>query len=301
MNHSVVHIETLSEMCRHAGMPPPRHPLIGIVDLKDIGALPRQFPPRMTYGFYSFGCKRNLKGTIRYGRTKYDFDRGVLAYCRPHQLIEFGPDTATTADGWLIYVHPDFLRGHPLQQKMERASFFDYNTDEALHLSTEEETIINGVIANLMQEYLQPIDRFSREVMLANLELLLTYTDRFYHRQFLTRHQPDDDVYRKFVTVLETYFNDGKARRLGLPTVTALAERLHLSPDYLTDLLRTTTGKGTQEHIHLAVIDRGKNLLRGGANVSEAATELGFKYPQYFSRLFKARTGMTPRGWVKAG
>ncbi|MEM6771451.1 MAG: helix-turn-helix transcriptional regulator, partial [Bacteroidota bacterium] len=296
---SVVHIETLADICRLAGMPPPRHPLIGIVDLSEVGQLPTNFPLRMTYGFYCLGCKRNLDGAVRYGHTSYDFDHGVLGYTRPHQIIEFGPATATTAEGWLLYVHPDFLRGHPIQAKMESYSFFDYHTDEALHLSAEEEATIFGIITNLFTEYHQPIDRFSREVMLANLELLLSYSNRFYHRQFLTRHQPDDAVYRRFVTALGDHLAAEAPKGRGLPTVGALSDQLHLSPGYLSDLLRATTGKGAQEHIHLALIERGKNLLRSGANVSETATALGFQYPQYFSRLFKARTGVSPRAWAR--
>ena len=156
--------------------------------------------------------------------------------------------------------------------------------------------MLGGIFGNLYREYQRPVDRFSREVMLANLELLLSYAERYYHRQFLMRHQPDDGLYRRFREELNRHLASPASREL--PTVAHLAGRLHLSPGYLSDLLRTVTGKGAQEHIHLAIIERGKDLLRGGANVSETAAELGFVYPQYFSRLFKLRTGRSPREWA---
>ncbi|MEM9837498.1 MAG: helix-turn-helix domain-containing protein [Bacteroidota bacterium] len=301
MSNQIYHIETISDICRLAKMPPPRHPLIGVVLLEDLGVLPTQFPARMTYGFYSLGCKKNLSSAVRYGRTSYDFDHGILGYTRPHQLIEFPSDAAETAEGWLVYVHPDFLRGHPLEQKMKEYTFFDYQINEALHLSAEEEATICGIITNLMTEYHQPIDHFSREVMLANLELLLSYSNRFYHRQFITRHQASDGLLQKFEREVRRYFQEEVYLREGLPSVSYFADRLHLSPDYLTEMLKALTGKNTQEHLHLHLIDRAKSLLLAQKSVSETAFALGFNYPQYLSRLFKAKTGLSPKEWLRAG
>lgn len=299
MASPVHHVETISEMCKLAGMPPPRHPLIGVIQLEAIGTLPVDFPPRMTYGFYSLGCKRNLSEPVRYGRTTYDFQHGILGYTRPHQLIEFGPEAAQEAEGWLVYLHPDFLRGLPLQRKMREYTFFDYQINEALHLSEEEEKTICGIITNLLTEYHQPIDRFSREVMVANLELLLSYSNRFYHRQFLTRHQSDNRLVQRFQAELRRYFEEEIYLQLGLPTVNYFAHHLHLSPDYLTEMLKAITGKTTQEHLHLHLIDRAKDLLLQVQSVGATADALGFTYPQYFSRLFKAKTGLAPKEWVK--
>ncbi|MEL7163609.1 MAG: helix-turn-helix domain-containing protein, partial [Bacteroidota bacterium] len=188
----------------------------------------------------------------------------------------FGSAAAETAEGWLVYVHPDFLRGHPLAEKLKTYSFFNYQINEALHLSDEEERTICGIITNLLREYHQPIDRFSREVMLSNLELLLSYSNRFYHRQFLTRHQSDDGLLRRFEAELDRYFDGELIRKKGLPTVAYFAGLLHLSPDYLTEMLKTLTGKSTQEHIHLHLVERAKNLLQQNNSVSETAYALGF-------------------------
>lgn len=299
MTAGVHHIETIAEMCHLADMPPPRHPLVGVVRLQDVGVLPTNFPARMTYGFYSMGCKRNLSEPIRYGRTSYDFQHGILGYTRPHQLIEFGSSAAERAEGWLIYLHPDFVRGHVLEQKLKEYSFFDYKIDEALHLSQQEEETMCGIVTNLMTEYYQPIDRFSREVILANLELLLSYSNRFYHRQFITRHQADDGLLHRFEREVRRYFEEEIYREAGIPTVAYFADRLHLSPDYLTEMLRILTGKTTQEHLHLRLIDRAKSLLLTNRSVSETAFALGFSYPQYFSRLFKTKTGRSPREWMR--
>lgn len=296
MTDSIVHIATLQDLQRLAGMPPSQHPGFFAGRIEEIGALSADYPSQMTYGFYNIGLKRNLNGYIRYGRSQYDFQEGILGFCAPGQVIGHDPDVMEGAEGWVLFFEPELLAGHPLEQRLPQYGFFDYQTNEGLHLSKAEEDSLDLIFQNIEREYHQPIDRYSQAVFLSNLELLLTYAQRYYNRQFITREQMGSDTLQRFDQELHRYFAQESLTHKGIPTVAYFAEHLHLSPNYLSDLLRSLTGKSTQEHIQFQVIRKAKEYLLGSDwTVAQVAYELGFEYPSYFSKLFKSKTGCSPR------
>jgi AraC-like DNA-binding protein len=286
-------LATVSDFTRHFSFPPPTHPLLTIIDLE---ATRHQTPPSgpMLRQLYIITLKKNLKGLIQYGHRAYDFNAGVLAFYAPGQLCEANAAVDTSElSGWMIVFHPDLLHKYPLAKKMAGYGFFSYQVHEALHLSGGEEELLAGLLATLRREHAQPIDAFSQDVLVAQLEVLLSYANRFYHRQFLTRRPAEHDLLSRFEALLTAYFAQGDSQPL--PTVQHFADALHVSPAYLGDMLRSLTGQTTQQHIHQALIERAKQLLRSTSlTINETAFRLGFEYPQYFSRLFKNKTGLTP-------
>ena len=292
----VYHFKTIHDLQRLAGMKPSEHPLFAIIKLEDIPELPSGYPASMSYGFYTIGLKRNLKGYITYGRRLYDFQEGVMGFSAPGQVVAYDSDATVGASGWMLFFHAQLLAKHQLAESAFKYGFFDYEVNEALHLSKKEENMIESIFENIAEEYHRPIDKHSRQVVLSNLELLLTYCDRFYSRQFITRNEADSDLLNQFEKEVRKCFNLDTLADVGIPQVTYFAEKLNISAGYLSDLLKTLTGKSTQEHIHFYLIEKAKQkLLAGDKPVSEIAFELGFEYPQYFSRLFKEKTGFSPK------
>lgn len=290
-------VKTITELHRLAEVPPPMHPLISIVRLEDLPELPKNYPTSFIYEFYSIGFKKNLKGYVEYGRKKYDFQEGVLAFTAPNQVLSYANSDSREATGWLIFFHRELLYKSPLLDKIVNYQFFSYAVNEALHLSAEEEQTIQGIIENLHAEYVQRIDDFSKEVMVSNLDLLMTYGQRFYKRQFVTRLEVNSEPIEQFNQLLDHYFKHD-AMTKGLPSVEYFSEKLFLSPSYLSDFLKVHTGKSTKELIHWKIIELAKEkLLDTSSSISEVAYQLGFEYPQYFSRLFKEKTGMSPRAF----
>ena len=289
------HIATLHDLQRLAGMAPTQHPGFLVTRLEDLPPLPADYPTEMSYGFYHIGLKRNLNGYVRYGRQRYDFQEGVMGFCAPHQVIGYQSDLPLGASGWLLFFQTEFLAGHPVAEQVERCPYFQYQTHEALHLSKAEEESLEAIFENIQQEYQRAIDAHSRAIVLSNLELLLTYVERFYSRQFLTRQSLGSDLLTRFEQLLHQYFQQDDLLRQGLPSVGYFAQQLHVSSNYLSDLLRTLTGRSTQEHIHLQLLEKAKNYLSGTDwSVAEIAYALGFEYPSYFSKLFKTKTGCSP-------
>ncbi|MBG8553819.1 helix-turn-helix domain-containing protein [Hymenobacter guriensis] len=286
-------LATVSDFTQHFGFPAPAHPLLTVVDLEKTRHLT---PPTGSAlrQLYIIALKKNLKGNIRYGHRAYDFDAGVLAFYAPGQLCE-GNDGLDISEisGWMLVFHPDLLHRYPLGKKMAGYGFFSYQVHEALHLSEREEQALESLMDNIRREYEQPIDDFSQDVLVSQLEVLLSYANRFYHRQFLTRRPAEHDLLSRFEELLTTYFRQDAEQPL--PSVQYFADALHVSPAYLSDMLRTLTGQNTQQHIHQALIEKAKTLLLGTAlTINETAFQLGFEYPQYFTRLFKSKTGLTP-------
>lgn len=289
-------LATVSDFTQHFGFPPPMHPLLAVIDL----ARTRNLPPPSGPGLrqlYIITLKKNLKGRIQYGHRAYDFSEGVLAFYAPGQLCEADPSIDTSElSGWMLVFHPDLLHKYPLAKKMAGYTFFSYQVHEALHLSGREESLLDGVLEGLRRECEQPIDGFSQDVLVAQLDVLLNYANRFYHRQFLTRRPAEHDLLSRFEELLTGYFAQGESQPL--PTVQYFADALHVSPAYLSDMLRSLTGQNTQQHIHHALIERAKHLLLSTSlTINETAFQLGFEYPQYFSRLFKSKTGQTPAAY----
>lgn len=288
-------LHTVTEYARFCGLEAPRHPLLTIIDLATTRGQPR--PTGLTpivQQFYTIWLKKNIKGTIYYGRQSYDFGEGVLGFQAPGQVFAIDETLdLSEISGWGLVLHPDFLHKHPLGKKIASYSFFSYQVHEALHLSAQEEQVLDGILTGIRHEYEQPIDSFSHDVLVSQLEVLLNYANRFYHRQFLTRRPAEHDLLSRFEALLTEYFAQGGEQPL--PTVQYFADALHVSPAYLSDMLRNLTGQTTQQHIHYGLIEKAKHLLLSTSlSINETAFQLGFEYPQYFTRLFKNKTGLTP-------
>lgn len=292
-NTAPYRIKSIAEVHRLMDLPKPQHPLIGIIDLKGLQNHPDI--NAVIFDFYVISMKRGCDKLI-YGQQKYDFDEGLMAFMAPGQILrgeEGGvPDRL---EGWMLFIHPDFLWNTPLAKKIKQYEYFGYAANEALFLSDKEENIINGIIENIRQENNTNIDKFSQEVMIAHLEVLFAYAQRFYERQFITRKISNSKVLGKLEELLEDYFSNESLMANGLPTVTYIADKLNISPKYLGSLLKQHTGQTTQQIIHEKLIGKAKEQLSTTElSVSEIAFMLGFEHSQSFSKLFKAKTQQSP-------
>jgi AraC family transcriptional regulator, transcriptional activator of pobA len=290
------HFKTLSDLHRAQGFAPPEHPLISLIKCDGTCTNPGI---EHTSDFFMIGFKKMKSGTMLYGKTKYDHDRGSMSFVRPRQIVGLR-DIKLEENGFLIFFHEDFLNGHVLRQEIKKYSYFEYETNEALHLSPKEEEIVWELFDKIEIEYHNNTDEYSREIMLAHIDSMLKYAQRFYKRQFMNRTVVTGHTVSKFTEALSAYFENGLVKKKGLPTVNFLASELNLSSRYLSDLLKQETGKTAIDLIHLYVISEAKNLLVGADHsVSEIAYELGFENPPYFSRLFKREVGVTPNEFKK--
>ncbi len=290
-------VKTISDFHRVLGLPKPEHPLISVIRLDDIGRLQHEETPPVVYDFYTISIKRSVGTKYRYGQQPYDFDNGVMFFLAPGQVLTVhdGPE-AEKLSGWLLAIHPDFLWKTPLATTMRQNEFFDYEVNEALFLSPREEETIVGILSVIQQEYQGNIDQFSQEVIIAQLELLLTYSQRFYHRQFLTRKIANYAILNRLETLLSESIDGRKQAPKGLLSVQYVADQLHISPNYLSSLLKTITGQSTQQHIHNKLIEKAKErLTTTELSVTEIAYALGFEHPQSFSKWFKAKTQLSPK------
>lgn len=287
-------IRSISQFHQLRGLPKPEHPLISLVDVADFHH-PENEPETMIMDYYSISLKRNC-GKIRYGQQEYDFDEGVMYFVAPHQLftVEHDPE-APQATGKMLLVHPDFFWNTPLANNIHQYEFFGYRVNEALWLSEKEEATILDIMEHIRREYTGNIDQFSKQIIISHIESLLNYSDRFYHRQFLTREKTNHQLLERMEALLNRYFHQEEMRVNGLPTVQQLADDLHVSPNYLSGLLKVLTGQSTQQHIHEKLIEKAKEKLSTtNLSVSEIAYELGFEHPQSFSKLFKQKTNQSP-------
>ena len=292
----IVYIKSISELHEAMGFGKPQHPLISIVDFSKME--PIKFPKniKVVSSFYSVMMKGADCGQLRYGRKTYDFQEGTLFCMAPDQVITTeGTDDPNEYSGWGLFFHPDLIRKSPLAKKMHEYTYFSYEVDEALHLSDQEKTNLNELLQRIQQEYSNNLDNFSNDVILSSLELFLNYCNRYYGRQFITRSSYNKDVLSELENLLKDYFNTDKAELFGIPTVKYCAEQLNFSPNYLSDLIKKESGRSVQEHIHYRLIEKAKTkLLSTTSTISEIANELGFEYPQYFSKIFKSKTGLSP-------
>ncbi len=271
------------------------HPLVAVVDFSKTKDHIEE-ETRITTDFYSVMFKNYCKSSITYGRKAIDFDEGSLICMAPNQVITIDTEIEPRYKpmGWGLFFHPDLIRNTSLNAKMKDYSFFSYEIAEALHLSEKEKQLLFECIVKIQTELKENIDDYSQTIIVSTIELLLNYCNRFYGRQFITRKATNRDILAKVEALLKQHFSI-KTLPNGLPTVKHLADAVHLSPGYLGDLLKKETGLNAQEHIHQYVIEEAKNiLLNSNQSVSEIAFHLGFEYPQYFSRLFKQKTGKTP-------
>jgi AraC-like DNA-binding protein len=292
--NSLYIFNSISELHHALGLPKPLHPLVSLVDYGDIKGDMEEIAKGMVLNFYKVSYKKNFKGKVKYGQTYYDFDEGGLSFISPNQLISAAKEEADYG-GYTLLFHPDFIRNYPLGKKIREYGFFSYSVAEALYLSEKEKEIIIGIFKNIELELNSAIDHFSQEVTIAQIELLLSYSKRFYNRQFITRKAGYNNLLMKLEELLTDYFDTEKALITGLPTVQQFADQLNVSPHYLSDMLRTLTGQNTQQHIHEKLIEKAKQVLSTtNLSTAEVAYKLGFEYPQSFNKIFKRKTKMSP-------
>jgi AraC family transcriptional activator of pobA len=294
-NQQIQRIKSISEFHRVRGLSKPEHPLISLIDYSTIKHSPTINTISWVFDFYFIAMKKNMNGKFKYGQQEYDFDEGTLFFISPGQVFRIeASEDAPGKSGWMLLVHPDFLWNFPLATTIKKYAYFSYSVSEALFLSEKEETLLSGIIQNIQQEYQANIDTFSQQIIISQIEVLLNYSERFYHRQFITRRIANHQILDQVESFLDTYFNES-AMETGLPTVNDLASLLNVSPDYLSTLLKVTTGQTTQQHIHDKLIERAKEKLSTTTlSISEIAYQLGFGHPQSFSKLFKSKTNLSP-------
>ncbi len=294
--NDLLHLKTISDLYKFLNLGYAQHPLVAIVDFsKAIEYTTEEISIKTD--FYSIMFKNYCRNHIRYGRKTFDFQDGSLVCIAPNRVITIDNDVELKEDmmGWGLFFHPDLIRGSALGSKMKDYSFFSYEMSEALHLSDKEKQLLYDCILKIQGELTQNIDSYSQGLIASNIELLLNYCSRYYGRQFITRKSANLDVVSKVEDVLKGYFENEEKKNEGMPSVKYLANKVNLSSSYLSDLLKRETGLSAQDHIHYFVIEQAKNiLLQTNQSVSEIAYSLGFEYPQYFSRLFKQKTGKTP-------
>jgi len=296
-NTQPLRIKTISEYHQIMGLPKPEHPLISVIDFDLIKRLPMDESINIMFDFYSISLKRNFNGKMKYGQQEYDFDEGIMFFMSPGQVfgMEIYKGTELRHSGWLLLIHPDFLWNTPFAKTIKQYEFFSYSVHEALFLSDKEEATIIGMMQSMEQEYRSNIDKFSQNIIIAQLELLLSYAERFYQRQFITRKIANHQILNRLEEILTEYFNSDTLLEKGLPTVQYIADTLNISPGYLSGSLKMLTGQSTQQHIHGKLIDKAKEKLSTTSlSVSEIAYELGFEHPQSFSKLFKTKTELSP-------
>lgn len=269
------------------------HPLVSVVDLSK--AAPRQMK-RMSYGFYVVFLKEIKCGDLKYGISNYDYEEGTLVFLAPNQVIGSQGEEYYQPQGLALIFHADFIHGTSLGRQMNDYTFFSYSTNEALHLSERERQIILDCFAKIKFELEQGVDKHSKKLIVSNIELFLNYCIRFYDRQFITREHAIKGTLEKFETLLHDFFLTDKPQEVGLPSVAYCAHELNLSANYFGDLIKKETGKSAHEYIQLKLIEVAKEkIFDTRKSVSEIAYELGFKYPQHFSRVFKQHVGVSPQ------
>ena len=295
---NIIRLESISQLNALFQQTAPKHPLISVVDFSKIEKHEKVEEIKLTCGFYSVMFKNHCANKLKYGKEYYDFQEGTLMCIAPNQIITIENDAnSENADivGWGLFFHPDLIRGTSLGNKIKEYTFFSYEVNEALHLSDKEKQTLWDCVDKLENELSENIDLHSQTLITSNIELLLNYCARYYDRQFITRKKVNTNLLRKFETILNSYFNSNDQQYKKLPSVKYFAELLFLSPNYLSDLLKKETGKTAQEYLHYYLIEEAKNnLLNTNDPINEIAFNLGFEYPQYFSKLFKSKTGMTP-------
>ncbi|WP_461451366.1 helix-turn-helix domain-containing protein [Mucilaginibacter sp.] len=293
--------KTISEFLQFSNLPKPEHPLICVMQVAAKRRLTSESAMSWMYDFYCIAIKRvatSQSFKLKYGQKEFDFNEGVMSFVAPNQLLSLSvnrTDEEITQSGWMLLIHPDFLWNTPLAKTIKQYDFWDYSIHEALFLSEKEETTLINIAQNIQQEYHSDIDKYTKQIIIAQIESLLSYSDRFYHRQFITREKANHQILGRLKTLLNDYFNSEDLINKGLPTVQHIADQLNLSPKYLSDLLRVLTEKTAQQHIHDKLIEKAKEKLSiTELSVSEIAYELGFKHLQSFSKLFKSKTNQTP-------
>jgi AraC-like DNA-binding protein len=291
-------IKTISEFHQLRGLPKPEHPLISVIKVKTVKHLHPDELKNLTLDFYMVALKRIFNNSeLKYGQQQYDFNEGIMSFVSPNQVFSISTDKngELKQSGYVLLIHPDFLWNTPLAKTIKQYEYFDYSVNEALFLSEKEEKTIIGIIENIQDEYHSNIDKFSKQIVVTHIENLLSYCDRFYNRQFITREKANHQILERLEKLLNDYFNNDDLISRGLPTVQYISAKLNVSVSYLSRLLKVLTGQSTQQHIHNKLIEKAKEKLSTtDLSVSEIAYDLGFEHSQSFSKLFKSKTKLSP-------
>lgn len=294
MKNIVYNVETIGQLHEIAGLEKPKNSLVTVVDYSKVQTENTPESGSFKCSFYSINFKKHC--SFIYGRQTFDHQEGTMHCTAPEQIITFDRQKeAGSSEGWGLYFHPELIRNTELGKKINEYSFFSYDENEALHLSEDEKNTLISILKQIQNEYHTSIDRYSNELIVSNIELLLNYCKRYYGRQFITRTNQNKDIIVRFEKFITDYCNSEQIKEQGIPSVKFCAESMNLSANYFSDLLKSETGKNTQEHIHYYLLERAKYLLTHTEHsVSEIAYNLGFEYSQNFSKLFKKKVGITP-------
>jgi AraC-like DNA-binding protein len=300
MKNNHIHIKSISQLLQSSGLGTPNHPLITLIDAAKISFSEEMLGLNISSDLYSIGLKDASCG-LDYGRNSYDFSEGVLFFSAPNQMFTVSKvQKLNEVKGWILYFHPDLIRNTKLGEQIDNYNFINYEVNEALHLSEKEQSVICDLVKLIENEINQRIDNHSQQVLVSNIELVLSYSQRFYERQFNTRSAQNSDIVSKVESLLKNYYKNNELIEKGQPTIKYLADNCYLSPNYLSDLLSKVTGRSAKEHINDFLLDKAKHLLLGTTDsVNTIAYSLGFNYPHYFGRLFKKKTGKTPQEFRK--
>lgn len=297
----IIHIETIAEIHDSLGIPPPMHPLVSVIPINDKVTNYDYGDFTYTFGFYQVALKLGIEGKIIYGRNHYDFDRGSLVFTKPGQAQRYTETTELDGEkGWVLLFHPDLIRRFDVGKNIDQYSFFSYETNEALHVSEQERRVLTELVGQIEKEYNNNIDKHTQKLIVSNIELILDYCTRYYDRQFYLRVNHNLDLLAQLDKHLKDYFDTETSLELGLPTVRHFSGLMNMSSSYLSDLLKSATGRTAQQYIQDHLLERAKNqLLSSSDQVSQIAYGLGFEYPQHFSKLFKSKVGVSPAQYRK--
>ena len=292
----IVRIESITQVHDFFDLPKPKHPLVSVLPVDEKMTQFDYGDVTYVLDLFQVSLKAGISGSITYGRNSYDFYEGTMIFTKPNQTLNFSDkDDGGESSGWVLLFHADLIRKSELGKNIDNYSFFSYEVNEALHLSDDEKKWVTEIVHKIEKEYSQNIDKHTQKLIVSNIELLLDYCTRYYDRQFYTRTNLNKDVVSKFEHLLRDYFRSDKPLIMGVPSVKYCGAELNMSPNYLSDLLKKETGRNAQEHIHDYLIDKAKTkLLSSLDSVSQIAYDLGFEYPQHFSKIFKTKTGMSP-------
>lgn len=296
ISKDIIKVETIYEVHKAFDLEPPVHPLISLIDASNIKIEKELIGQRISVNLYQIAIKDSSCGMI-YGRDKFDFNEGVMIFTAPNQISSATNEIKQgDTQGKMLMIHPDMIAGSNLAKEIDKYNFWSYDASEALHLSAKEESIIFDLFDKINDEINGNLDDFSHKLIISNIKLLLEYSARYYNRQFITREKSNKNVVGKFEDYLKEYFQKKNLIEDGLPNAKYFADKLFLSPHYLSDLLKKETGRSIKDHINDFIIEEAKQiLLSSDESVSTISYDLGFNYPHYFSRLFKSKTGMSPK------
>ena len=298
--NEIIRIKTITDVHDFFGFNKPKHPLVSLLPIDEKMTDYDYGNFSYTFDFYQISLKEGRSGSLRYGRNSYDFQEGTMTFIQPNQVIRVEKGDQTGGAGWTLLFHPDLIRKSELNRTIEDHTFFDYEANEALHLSEEEKVALTDLAKKIEKEYQQNIDKHSQDIIIANIDMMLKYCKRYYDRQFFTRSNLNKDLMTQLSEVIRQYYATNRAEELGVLSVSYCAKKLNLSPNYLGDLLKSETGKSAREHLQDYLIEKAKTQLIGSNDtVREIAYSLGFEYPQSFNKVFRAKLGMTPSEYRK--